>query len=56
MTQTDGAIFVARAARLIKVAGAGPQDTFAALRAYGVRDAVASAVAANLVTIRMRAT
>ena len=55
MTQTDQAIYVARNARLIRVAGAGPQDTFAALRAWGVRESVAAAVSVGLVTVRMRA-
>ena len=55
MTQTDSAICVIRAARLIRVAGAGPQDTFAALRAWGVRESVAAAVSVGLVTIRLAA-
>jgi len=55
MSTANNALLISRPGRLIRIAGAGPQEQYRALRAYGIRDIVAQAVAAKLITIRVRA-
>jgi hypothetical protein len=55
MTQTDRAIVVERAGRVIPLMRVTEETQFSALRAYGVRPAIAAAVAARLCYVRVRA-
>jgi len=55
MSTANNALLIAREGRLIRIAGAGPQEQYRALRFYGISDIVAQAVAARLVTVRVRA-
>ena len=55
MALADGAIVVIRERRAIPVASVGSYEQYKALVAYDVRPAIAAAVAARLVTIKLTA-
>ena len=55
MALTDGAIVVIRERRAIPVATVTALDVYKAMVVYDVRPAIAAAVAARLVTIRLTA-
>lgn len=55
MTIQQGKLVVERTGRAIPIATLTPLDNYKAMKAYGQSEAVSAAVAARLITVKVRA-